>query len=165
MKRLFALLPLLALGVSLPAADDAAAVERRVADAVKSPGITVVHFWATWCPNCAAEMANGGWRDFIAKNPAVNFVFVRAWDEKPGTPVLARHGLGAQKNFLALEHPNPSRKDGEKLERILDLPMMWLPTTWVFRNGRLRYAINYGEVRFPMLQQMVDDAPAGKWDK
>lgn len=146
------------------AADEAAAIEQRVAEAVKSPGITVVHFWATWCPNCVAELAEG-WRGFVEKNPGVNFIFVKAWDEKPGGPVLAKHGLGAQKNFVAFDHPNPSRRDGEKLERFLDFPMMWVPTTWVFRNGRQRYALNYGQVRFSILQQMIDDAPAGKWDK
>ena len=164
MIRLAASLVGLALGAVLRAADGAAAEEARVAEAVKSPGITVVHFWATWCPNCASELSTG-WPKLIAKNSSVNFVFVKAWDEKPGAPVLAKYGLGPQKNFLALDHPNPARKDGEKLEQFLGFPMMWIPTTWVFRNGRQRYAINYGEVRFPMLQQMIDDAPAGKWDK
>ena len=28
----------------------------------------------------------------------------------------------------------------------------------LFSVGKLRYAINYGEVRFDMLQQMVNDA-------
>ena len=29
-------------------------------------------------------------------------------------------------------------------------------------RGKLRYALNYGEIRFPMLQQMVDDSTS-KW--
>ena len=32
----------------------------------------------------------------------------------------------------------------------------------MFRDGKLAYAMNYGEVRFPMLQQMIDDSRA-KW--
>lgn len=164
MKLLLCLGLLLAAAGLARAADDAAAIEQRVAEAVKSPGITVVHFWATWCPNCVGELAEG-WRQFVEKNTAVNFVFIKAWDEKPGAPVLTKYGLGPQKNFLAFDHPNPSRRDGEKLERFLGFPMMWVPTTWVFRNGRQRYALNYGQVRFSILQQMIDDAPAGKWDK
>ena len=35
-----------------------------------------------------------------------------------------------------------------------------IPTTWVYRAGKLRVAFNYGEIRFPVLQQMVDDARA-----
>jgi hypothetical protein len=30
----------------------------------------------------------------------------------------------------------------------------------VFREGRQQFAFNYGEVRFPILQQLVDDAGA-----
>jgi hypothetical protein len=32
----------------------------------------------------------------------------------------------------------------------------------VYRDGKLRYALNYGEIRFEMLQQMVKDA-ARSW--
>jgi hypothetical protein len=35
-----------------------------------------------------------------------------------------------------------------------------VPTTWVFKDGMLHYALNYGEVRFPILQQLVNDASA-----
>ena len=40
----------------------------------------------------------------------------------------------------------------------------WIPTTWIYRDGQLRAALNYGEVRFPLLQQLVDDARE-KWDR
>jgi thiol-disulfide isomerase/thioredoxin len=160
------LLPLVALLVgvgSVARAADAAAIEQQVADAVKSPKVTVVHFWATWCPNCKAELASGGWRDFVNANAEVNFVFVTAWDAKPGAPELEKYGLGAQKNFLGLQHSNPSRKDGEKMDRLLGLPVSWLPTTWVFRDGKLLYALNYGELHFPMLQQLIRDS-SDKWE-
>ena len=39
-------------------------------EAVKSPGITVVHFWATWCPNCQAELKEG-WR-LLVNDPSVS---------------------------------------------------------------------------------------------
>ena len=72
--------------------------------------------------------------------------------------------IGDQPNFVALNHPNGSRRSGEKLERLLGLPISWVPTTWVFRGGELRYALNYGEVRFPMLQQLLKDS-AESWDR
>ena len=50
-----------------------------------------------------------------------------------------------------------------RIEYFMDLPISWVPTTWVFRDGKLRYAINYGEVRFPVLQQMIADK-ASAWN-
>jgi hypothetical protein len=38
------------------------------------------------------------------------------------------------------------------------LPVSWIPTTWIFKAGDLRYALNYGEIRFPILQQLVADS-------
>ena len=42
------------------------------------------------------------------------------------------------------------------------MPIGWAPSTRVKRAGKLRYALNYGEVRFDMLDQMVTAAQA-KW--
>ncbi len=104
-----------------------------------------------------------GWVRFVAANPAVRVVFVNIWHggQDPAR-ALAAAGLGSQPNFTALTHPNGSRRTGERLERLLDLPITWVPTTWVFRDGRMRFALNYGEIRFDMLRQMVEDAQA-KW--
>ena len=158
MKHSLALvLALAAIVTPVVRAADLLPIEQQVAEAVKSPKVTIVHFWATWCPNCKAELANGGWRDFIAANPDVKVIFVTTWDPKAGAPELEKFGLGAQKNFTALQPPNVSRK-ADKLSEFLGLPVSWLPTTWVFRDGKLRYALNYGELRFPMLQQMVADS-------
>ena len=85
------------------------AVERQVADAVKAPGVTVVHLWAPWCSNCKDELANQGWSTFIAAHPDVNFVFVTVWNDEMGREVLAQNGVGAEKNFTLLLHPNGSR--------------------------------------------------------
>lgn len=150
--------------VLLPArAADPGAVEAEIAAAVAEDAVTIVHLWAPWCPNCKAEMQPDGWAKFVRENPAVKVVFVNIWhaDQDPA-PKLAAGGLGGQPNFVALTHPNPSRKPGERLEQLLGFPITWVPSTWVMRKGRLRYALNYGEVRFEMLQQMVDDA-ARKW--
>ena len=140
-------------------------VEKHVAEIVNSSKPTVVHFWAPWCPNCYAELKNKGWSNFIDANPNVNFVFVTTWsgDSGDGRAELEKRGIGTQKNFQLVMHPNTSRKDGEKMESFLGMPMLWLPATWVFRDGKLRYALNYGEVRFPILQQLVKDA-ATKWE-
>ncbi|MGA2691977.1 MAG: TlpA disulfide reductase family protein [Opitutaceae bacterium] len=146
------------------AADPTDAFEGRLSEATASAKVTVVHLWAPWCPNCRAELADGGWSRFIAANPGVNFVFVTTWNPTDGRDVLERNGVGDQKNFQLLLHPNGSRKKGEKVTQLLGLPVSWIPTTWIFRDGKLRYAMNYGELRFPMLQQLVADSSAS-WDR
>ena len=124
----------------------------------------MVHLWAAWCPNCRAELANGGWSTFIAANPDVNFVFVTVWNAEDGRGMLAANGVGSQPNVLVLLHPNTSRKREDKVTELLGMPVSWIPTTWVYRGGRLRYALNYGELRFPMLGQMIRDSTE-KWDR
>ena len=140
------------------------AIEQQVAERVQSSKVTLVHFWAPWCSNCKAELANKGWSTFIARNPDVNVVFITIWhgEQGDGRAVLEQNGVGPQKNFQLLVHPNASRRNEERVNSFLGLPVTWIPTTWVFREGTLRYALNYGELRFPMLQQMVEDA-RGNW--
>jgi thiol-disulfide isomerase/thioredoxin len=140
-------------------------IEQQVAETTKSKKPTVVHFWAPWCPNCYGELKNNGWSKFIDANPNVNFVFVTTWtgENGDGRAMLAKLGIGAQKNFQLLLHPNASRRDEDKTTSFLGLPLMWLPATWVFREGKLRYALNYGEVRFPILQQLITDS-SRNWD-
>jgi thiol-disulfide isomerase/thioredoxin len=163
-RTLFLLL-VLAAGAASAATPERLPIEKQVAEIIASSKPTVVHFWAPWCPNCYAELKNKGWSNFIDANPDVNFVFVTTWsgDSGDGRAELVKRGIGAQKNFQLVMHPNTSRKDGEKMESFLGMPMLWLPATWVFRDGKLRYALNYGEVRFPILQQLVKDA-AEKWE-
>ena len=137
-------------------------VEQQVTEAVQSRKVTLVHLWATWCPNCQAELRNGGWAKFVAANPEVNFIFVTVRDEKSGAAELAKYGLGPQKNLTRLQHPNPSRDPETEMTSFLGQRVGWIPVTWVFREGRLRYALNYGQIRFPILQQLVEDAEP-KW--
>jgi thiol-disulfide isomerase/thioredoxin len=147
------------------AADPAAvAFEQRLSDLTKSEKVTVVHFWAPWCPNCKAELADGAWASFIAAHPDVSFVFVTIWNSADGHELLASNGVGPQANFQLLVHPNGSRKKGEKVTELLGMPVSWIPTTWVYRDGRLRYALNYGELRFPVLGQLIKDSTE-KWDR
>ncbi|HVU24038.1 MAG TPA: hypothetical protein VHE13_07935 [Opitutus sp.] len=161
MKQWFWLPVLALLSGALRADEPATALEQEVAVLTARPEVTIVHLWAPWCSNCLHEMTPEGWGKFVADNPKVTVVFVNIWHRgMNGAPVLAKAGLGGQANFMALTHPNPSTKRGEQLSEFLGLPVGWVPSTWVFRKGKLRYAINYGEVRFPMLQQMVDDTTA-----
>ena len=155
--RLFFVCWVATLGVR---AADPASVEQQVAAAVKSPRVTVVHFWAPWCPNCKAELAKDGWSGFIGLNADVDFIFVTVWrgEEGDGRALLERNGVGPQKNFELFVHPNASRKVEDRMTSFLGLPVTWIPSTWIFRDGQLRYALNYGELRFPMLQQMIRDS-------
>jgi thiol-disulfide isomerase/thioredoxin len=164
MKRLV-WLGLLISAVLLRAADaPVPPLEKQVADIIAGPQVTVVHFWAPWCPNCRAEMQPDGWARFIAANPNVKFVFLNIWHKgQDPQPKLDAAGLGPQANLLLLTHPNPSRLAADKLTSFLGLPVTWIPTTWVYRDGKLRVAFNYGEIRFPVLQQMIDDA-RDKWE-
>ena len=146
--------------VALHAEPVLAPLEREVSDLIAGPQVTVVHFWAPWCPNCRAEMGlANGWANFITANPGVKIVFLNIWHKgQDPQPRLEAAGLGAQPNLILLNHPNPSRLAADRLSSFLGLPVSWIPTTWIYREGRLRAAFNYGEIRFPVLQQMVDDA-------
>lgn len=123
--------------------------------------LSVVHFWAPWCPNCLAELKSGGWADFVAKNPGTRFYFVALWNGgEDGRAALEKAGVGAQPNVTIVADPNPSRERATKTNTFLGFPTTWLPTTWVFKNGKQYYALNYGEIRFPVLQGMLDDSSA-----
>jgi thiol-disulfide isomerase/thioredoxin len=135
-------------------------IEKQVKEIVASKDVTIVHFWAPWCGNCIAEKRDNGWAGFIERNPDVKFVFIESWnDGKDSREALAKYNLGAQPNLTVLAHPGP-RRGAERMRTFLDMPVTWTPTTWVFREGRLCFAFNYGEIRFPILQQLTDDTQA-----
>ena len=165
--RNFFLVSLLSAVVASAAARaaDLLPIEKQVAELLAGPRTTVVHFWAPWCPHCYAELKKGGWSTFIQENKDVSFIFITTWsgDNGDGRAMLQKLGVGAQQNFQLFLHPNTSRRDEEKMTTFLGLPVRWLPATWIFRDGKLRYALNYGEVRFPILQQLIKDT-ANKWE-
>jgi thiol-disulfide isomerase/thioredoxin len=162
MNRLTFLVALLFVPL-LHAQDAFTDFEKQIGALVAGPQVTVVHFWAPWCPNCKAEMAPDGWAKFIGENPKVQVVFINVWHKaEDPAPKLAAAGLGAQPNLRLLTHPNPSRIAADRVNIFLGLPLTWLPSTWIYRDGKLRVAFNYGEIRFPVLQQMIDDA-SNKW--
>lgn len=132
--------------------------EQTVRDAIKSAGITVVHLWAPWCSNCQAELKNGGWLKIVKDNPQVKFYFVSVWnDGGDGKSMLRRFQIADQPNVAILADPGPRRGDN-KIKQFAGMPLSWIPTTWVYKEGDLRYALNYGEVRFDVLQQFIDDS-------
>ena len=135
--------------------------EVQVAEAVKSPTVTVVHLWASWCSNCQSEMKSGGWLKSIKGNPQVKFYFVSVWNGgDDGRAMLERFEIASQSNVTILADPGPRGPD--RIKRFLDLPLSWIPSTWIFKGGDLRYALNYGEVRFDVLQQFLEDSNS-KW--
>ncbi len=103
-------------------------------------------------------MKSGGWTKMVKDNPETRFIFVSAWNGgEDGRDLLKKYEIGEQPNVTIVADPGPRRGD-DKLKRFLDLPVTWIPTTWVFKGGDLRYALNYGEVRFPVLQQFLADS-------
>lgn len=171
LRSLFACTLLLAAALvraETPVAPSVAAplppLEKEVGESVAGPHVTVIHFWAPWCPNCRAEMTPDGWAKFIGANPEVKFVFLNIWHRgMDPAPKLAAGNLGGQPNLTLLTHPSAVSKAGaDRMNTFLGLPVTWLPTTWIFRDGKLRYALNYGEVRFDLLQTLVNDTRE-KW--
>jgi hypothetical protein len=129
----------------------------QVAEAIKAPGLTVVHLWAPWCSNCQAELKSGGWTKTIKENPEVKFYFVSVWNGGgDGRAMLAKYEIAGQPNVTILADPGP--RGAAHIKQFSGLPLSWIPTTWIFKGGDLRYALNYGEIRFPVLQQFITDS-------
>ena len=132
--------------------------EDKILAAIKSPQSTVVHLWAPWCSNCQAELKAGGWTKMVNENPQVKFCFVSVWnDGQDGRTMLNKFGIADQPNVTILADPGPRRGEN-KIKQFAGLPLSWIPTTWIYKGGDLRYALNYGEVRFPVLQQFLADS-------
>ena len=136
----------------------APAAEQQVLDAVKAPDVTVVHLWAPWCSNCQAELKSGGWLKMAKENPKTRFIFVSVWDNgNDGRAMLEKFGLANQANVTITADPGP-RTGEAKIKQFAGLPLSWIPATLIYKGGDLRYALNYGEIRFPVLQQFLADS-------
>jgi thiol-disulfide isomerase/thioredoxin len=132
--------------------------EQKVLDAIKSPDLSVVHLWAPWCSNCQTELKTGGWTKILNENPNVKFYFVSIWnDGQDGRAMLKKFNIADQPNVTILADPGPRRGES-KIKQFAGLPLSWIPTTWIYKDGDLRYALNYGEVRFSVLQQFLEDS-------
>lgn len=155
MKHLLLLISIFAL-----AGKDAFAspAEDQVREAIKAPSLTVVHLWAPWCSNCQAELKSGGWLKMAKDNPQTKFVFVSVWNGgEDGRALLDKFELTTLPNVTVLADPGPRRGD-DKIRHFAALPLSWIPTTWIYKGGDLRYALNYGEIRFDILQQFLGDS-------
>jgi thiol-disulfide isomerase/thioredoxin len=136
---------------------DSSPAEQKVVEAIKSPELSVVHLWAPWCSNCQAELKSGGWLKMVKDNPQVKFYFVSVWSGgEDGRALLKKFEIADQPNVTILADPRPAT--GDKIKQFAGLPLSWIPTTWVYKGGDLRYALNYGELRFPVLQQFLEDS-------
>lgn len=155
------LLPIiLGFCLTLPAgaASSDTPVDRQVADAIKSSEITIVHLWAPWCTNCMVELKDGGWTSFIEANPEVHFIFVTVWSDKDGRDVLEKSGVAEKANVTILSHPNTKRSGSDRVHSFVGMPVTWVPTTGVFKDGKMYYYLGYGEIHFPLLQQLIRDS-------
>src|SRR5438477_61329 len=122
--------------------------EQKVTQAIKSPDLSIVHLWAPWCSNCQAELKNGGWVKMVKDNPQVKFYFISVWnDGGDGKSMLSKFQIADQPNVAVLADPGPRRGDS-KIKQFAGMPLSWIPTTWIYKGGDLRYALNYGEGRF-----------------
>ena len=132
-------------------------VEQQILDGIKSPEISVVHLWAPWCSNCQAELKSGEWLKVVKDNPHVKFYFVSVWNNgEDGRPMLQKFQITDQPNVTILADSGP--RSGDKIRQFAGMPLSWIPTTWIYKSGDLRYALNYGEVRFDVLQQFLEDS-------
>jgi len=135
----------------------ASPAEEQVSEAIKAPSLSVVHLWAPWCSNCQAELKSGGWTKTVSENSNVKFYFVSVWNSgEDGRAVLAKYQIAQQPNVTILADPGP--RGAGHIKQFAGLPLSWIPTTWMFKGGDLRYALNYGEIRFPILQQLISDS-------
>ncbi len=140
----------------------ASPAEEQVAEAVKAQSLSVVHLWAPWCSNCQAELKSGGWIKTVKDNPEVKFYFVSVWNGgEDGRAMLAKYQIAQQPNVTILADPGP--RGADHIKQFAGLPLSWIPTTLIFKGGDLRYALNYGEIRFPILQQLISDSNSG-WE-
>ena len=131
--------------------------EQKVLEGIKAPELSIVHMWAPWCSNCQAELKSGGWLKSVKDNPQVKFYFVSVWNGgEDGRAMLKKFEIGDQPNVTILADPGP--RGDKHIRQFAGLPLSWIPTTWIFKGGDLQYALNYGEVRFDVLQQFIDDS-------
>jgi hypothetical protein len=151
-------LPILIVLVTITSLRAESPAEQAVLAAIKSPEITVIHLWAPWCSNCQAELKTGGWAKVVRDNPTVKFCFVSVWnDGQDGRAMLKKFDVADQPNVTILADPGPRRGEN-KIKQFAGLPLSWIPTTWIYKAGDLHYALNYGEVRFSVLQQFLADS-------
>ena len=71
--------------------------------------------------------------------------------------MLRAYGIPERARVLAQPGVGQDAPKEERDTTFLGLPVTWIPTTWVFRDGLLATAFNYGEVT----REQLDAALAG----
>src|SRR6266568_2361337 len=108
------------------------------------------------CLPARRSFSDGGLK-IVKSNPQVHFYFVSVWNSgEDGRAMLKKFDIADQSNVTILADPGSRGKD--HIKQFAGLPLSWIPTTWIYKDGDLRYALNYGEVRFPVLQQFLADS-------
>lgn len=133
--------------------------DRQIRDTVSRDGIHIVHVWAPWCDNSLRELEPVWAHD----TGADSVTFVTVWnDGQSGAETLAEHdvvltGLGHGVTEVVVPGPKPETPD--RRMTLYDLPVTWIPTTWVFnRGGMLATAFNHGEITRAQLAEAINGA-------
>lgn len=137
--------------------EDWTTTEKEVHSLISGDGYYVIHFWATWCHNSRSELERGIWPRLINANEDVDFIFVTIRDEgKTGADMLGAYDIPDR--VLTLGQPEMGSRRLARNREFMGLPSYWTPSTWVFhQNGKLAYAINYGEVDEQHFQDLLDN--------
>ena len=69
--------------------------------------------------------------------------------------VEVRRPLAEALNAFSVPHDQLASANDKTF---LGLPVTWIPTTWVFREGHLATAFNYGEVTREQLDEAITGA-------
>lgn len=121
--------------------------EQAVLDRLGAGGVHLVHFWAPWCPDVLAEL-EGGFAEAVARaaERGVHVTFVTMWSEgASGRDVMREHGLPESVVEISTVGDGTREDKAGRRRHFLGLPMTWIPSTWLFRDGgELAYAFNYG---------------------
>lgn len=120
-------------------------------------GVHIVHVWAPWCDNSLHEL-RPVWAE-PERLGADSVTFVTIWNEgESGADVLEAYGVEVDEVVV----PGPKPEKADRRMTLLDLPVTWIPTTWVFnREGLLATAFSYGEVTASKLADAVQGARSG----
>jgi hypothetical protein len=94
----------------------------------------------------------------VDAHPDASFTFVTIWnDGEVGEDALTRFAIPDRVVRLAVDGARPLAAD--RRMTFLDLPVSWIPTTWVFnRGGLLATAFNHGEATPAQLNEAIEAA-------
>lgn len=138
-------------------AEDWTETEQKVYDLISEDGYYVVHFWATWCHNSKNELEAEFWPELIREHEDVEFIFVTIRnDGREGRDMLRNYNIPDR--VIKLGQPEIGAFRNPRNRTFMSLPSYWTPSTWIFhKNGKLAYAINNGEVRKGLIDELLND--------